>query len=268
MKKFIISFLLLTSFHSFAATKKGFAVSEDFPTEFDLIVTTLQVEDEHFYDEFLATIQDIDKSAQFMRKDDIKQIAKVEIYKSLLIIPRISNPQVDKSSLAAIDTLIQKTNKPMLKWFLAAIRKDVESIINDSSYSELSLVKANSLELKKIEHRRLERKIQLIAPWLRVIQPADEDALSVLMNKLRPLMKDSLKNVAKSFQTLFIQQNLQAKIVPDTMTFFKVIDISDTPIPIQKVEKKSTSVEEILAPVLKDAPVDLPLPSDEDWLSQ
>lgn len=268
MKKLIIFILILNNMNTFAAVKKGFEVSEDFPSEFNLIVTTLQVEDEHFYDEHLSIIQDIDKSAQFMRKDDIKQIAKVEIYKSLLIIPRISNPQVDKSSLGAIDTLLQKTNKPMLKWFLSALKKDVEAIINDPNYAELSMVKANGLELKKIEHRRLERKIQLIAPWLRVIQPADDDALAVLMNKLRPLMKESLRNVAKSFQTLFIQQNLKAKLAPETMSFFKVVDISDAPVPIQKVEKKSTSVEEILAPVLKEAPVDLPLPSDEDWLSQ
>ncbi len=91
----------------------------------------------------------------------------------------------------------------------------------------------------------------------------------IIREELKKKIFESIRNIASSYKLLFIQIN--PAIIPlsesKELKYFTVLD-REVPTTVNKQNPPTTdkTVEQILSPVINDAPVDLPLPSDENWL--
>lgn len=247
-------------------------VSKEMPIELSLMVNAIQKNDPNAYAKIIEDIKSIDKSARLMTKEDILLIAKTEIYKSLLRStgPVIKSP-VNGTSLDLIQKSIQKATDPFLKWFLLALLKDTKSLINTPTYSEFLLQKNNDLKVDKIEHKKLEKKGELLQQWITKLNPNSEDYPMIITQELNKKIYECLKNIASSFQMLFIQldPSLAAAEDSSTLKYFTLSQKAVAPTANkQNTPAAEKTVEEILAPVTNDAPLDLPKPSSEEWIEQ
>ncbi len=271
MKKALVTTLFLLVLNpSLGFAKKYIEVSKEMPIELNLMVQAIQQQDSDAYSKIYSDIESIDRSAQLMSKEDILLIAKTEIYKSLLKStgPVIKSP-INGTSVDLIEKSIRKSSDPFLKWFLAALLKDTKTLISDPLYTEFLLQKNNDLKIEKIEHKRLEKKGELLQQWVSKLNPESEDFPMIIREELKKKIFESIRNIASSYKLLFIQIN--PAIIPlsesKELKYFTVLD-REVPTTVNKQNPPTTdkTVEQILSPVINDAPVDLPLPSDENWL--
>lgn len=244
----------------------------ELPLELNLLISFIQYGRPELINEHLALITQIDTNARAMTKEDIFLIGKVEIYKALL--KNYSTP--DKSplngdSIVTLDAGIKRTYDNFIKWFLTAIREDVTDLINNPTYKEYLLQRANNISSDKIEYRKLAKKAELLQYWIKKVNPSAEDFPASLSNALYPNLQEALKNISQSFALIAKETshlNVPSPVAdPKDLKFFRLVPRKK---PVKKpiAVDEAKSVEEILAPITETPPVDLPKPTDENWLME
>lgn len=241
--------------------------SKELPLEINLLVDSLQTTNPENYKVILPLAMNIDLYARSMTKEDIFLIGKIEVYKTLLknYAAPIKTP-IDGTTVATLRMAINKTNDNFVKWFLQALLKDSLDLTSSPVYKEFLLQKNSNVKIEKIEYRKLEKKAELIQFWVSKI---NSESLDPLMNELNPKMFDALKNIQNSFYLMAKEASmgpLASSLKGESeLKFFTTKE--RTPVKVKApVAAGQKSVEEILAPITEISPVDLPRPTEENWL--
>ena len=267
--------ILLTIFCISLANTKPVSANEiivgtpEIPMELNLLINFVQYGRPELYDYHIKMISEIDSYARVLSKEDIFLIGKIEIYKALL--KNYSKPEkapLNGESIAVLDAGINRTYDNFIKWFLTALRKDVVDLINNPTYKEFLLQGGNN-KTEKLEYRKVAKKAELLQYWISRINPKSQDFTGILSKVLYPNLDEALKNISNAYLLMARESSTQAIPAPVTdlkeLKFFKLIP-RKKPAAATKPIEESKSVEEILAPITETKPVDLPKPTDENWL--
>lgn len=240
--------------------------SKELPLEINLLIDSAQSKNPDNYSKILPLVMNIDLYARSMSKEDIFLIGKIEVYKTLLknYATPIKTP-IDGTTLATLRAAINKSDDNFVKWFLQALLKDSLDLTGNPIYKEFLLQKNSNVKQEKVEYRKLEKKGELIQYWVAKINPENLDALT---NELTPKMLEALKNIQNSFYLMAKEASLTplASSLKDVseLKFFAIKDAA--PVKAAPVATGQKSVEDILAPVTGTSPLDLPRPTEENWL--
>lgn len=264
---YLILMLLAINCIGSAYAEKAVTGSKELPLEINLLVDSVQSTNPENFKKILPVIMNIDLYARSMSKEDIFLIGKIEVYKTLLknYAAPIKTP-IDGTTLATLRTAINKTNDNFVKWFLQALLKDSLDLTGSPIYKEFLLQKNSNVKQEKVEYRKLEKKAELIQYWVAKINPESLDALT---NELTPKMLEALKNIQNSFYLMAKEASL-TPLAPSLqgeseLKFFAVKEA--TPVkPKAPVASGQKSVEDILSPITDISPLDLPKPTEENWL--
>lgn len=271
---FMFIFLIAWACAQNAYAQKEIVGSKEMPLEINLLIANLQSSSLEMFDKMLPIIMNIDLYARSMSKEDVFLIGKIEVYKTLLknYEAPIKQP-VEGPALNTLKLAISKNKDNFLKWFLNALLKDAQDLVENPKYKEFLLQKSSGASLDKIEYRKLEKKGELLQYWISKIAPDAQDFPASLKEEMKPKMLETLKNIQNSFALMAQESSLTPVGSPlkseSELKFFTIkevspIKVSDKPGVTQEEGQKS--VEEILAPVIN--PQDLPQPSQENWLEE
>lgn len=268
-KTFLILLAVLSVTDSYA--QKTILGSKEMPLEINLIVDSLQRNDLTSYNKILPTIKNIDKYARAMSKEDIFMVGKIEIYKTFLKNYAEANKQpIDGVSIANLRSGIAKSNDNFINWFLNALLKDSIDLVGNATYKEYLLQKNNNIKTDKVEYRKLEKKAELLQFWISKVTPEAADYPDTLKSALLPKMIEALTNIQNSFHLMAKESSMtpiETKEIADSdLKFFSVKDITLSPLKPTSMPQEQKSVDDILAPVLNNSPLDLPKPTQENWL--
>ena len=217
----------------------------------------------------LPIIMNIDQYARTMSKEDIFLIGKIEIYKTLLknYSAPIKTP-IDGATLSKLRNAIKRSQDNFVKWFLQALLKDSLDLINNLTYKEFLLQKDTNVKVEKLEYRKLKKKAELIQFWISKINSENQEAI---INELAPKMLVALKNIQNSFYLMAKEASMspmaQPLKKPEELKFFSI----KVPTPLKKetsLANEQKSVEDILAPITDTTPVELPKPTQENWVEE
>lgn len=249
--------------------QKVISGSKELPLEINLLLNRIQSEDTDIFEKILPVVMNIDLYARSMSKEDIFLIGKIEVYKTLL--KNYATPDktpVDGTTVIKFRNAINKSKDNFVKWFLQALLKDSQDLINNPLYKEFLLQKNAHLKIEKLEYRKLEKKAELIQFWASKITSEGHDAV---VRELTPKMIEALRNIQNSFYLMAKEASMtpmaQSLKSENELKFFSVQNAA----PVKKDKSLGTeqkSVEEILAPITDLAPIDLPKPSQENWLEE
>lgn len=256
-----------------AHAQKSVSGSKEMPLEVNLLIDNLQSNNPDVLKTILPDLLNIDRYARSMNKEDIFLVGKIEVYKTLLknYDAAIKQP-IDGASITTLRSAISKSNDNFIKWFLQALLKDSEDLMSNKLYKEFLLQKNNGIKVENIEYRKLEKKGELLQYWISKINPNSQDFPDGLKNDLTPKMLETLKNISRSFELMAKESSL-TPLSPELkdeseLKFFIVKDAPSAPAKAASRPSESKSVEEILAPVIDSSSVDLPQPSQENWLEE
>jgi hypothetical protein len=250
-----------------AFAEKTISGSKDLPLEINLLVDSLQLSSPENYKQILPLVMNIDLYARSMSKEDIFLIGKIEVYKTLLKNYAAPNKTpIDGTTVSLLRSSMGKTNDNFVKWFLQALLKDSLDLTDNPAYKEFILQKNASVKNEKIEYRKLEKKAELIQFWVSKITP---ESLDSFKNELNPKMLEALKNIQNSFYLMAKEASMTPLASSLTnisdLKFFTIKDIA--PVKVKApVAAEQKSVEEILAPITDISPIDLPKPTEENWI--
>ena len=243
--------------------------TSEIPMELNLLISFVQYGRPELHNYHLNIVTQIDSYARVLSKEDIFLLGKVEIYKALL--KNYSTPEkapLNGESVAILDAGITRTFDNFIKWFLTALRKDVVDLINNPVYKEF-LLQGGSNKNEKLEYRKVAKKAELLQYWITRINPKSDDFTGALSKILYPNLEEALKNISNAYLLMARESATQSIPTPVTnpkeLKFFKLIPRKKSPM-APKAADESKSVEEILAPITETAPVELPKPTDENWL--
>ena len=244
--------------------------SKELPLELNILIESLQ--NSVSLDKILPYVMNIDSYAKALSKEDIFLIGKVEVYKTFLKSNEISSKAViDGSSTKILANAIKKARDPFVSWFLQALLRDSEALMKNPNYKEYVLQKRNG-PLENIEHKKIDKKVQLLYRWISKINPSAPDFQEIFKTELLPTMMDTLINIEQSFflmssVAIFEPVPILAKS-PAELKFFSLKEVA---LPKKKEIISEKTVEDILAPITenpKQKDSNLPAPSKEDWLQQ
>lgn len=250
--------------------------TQELPLELNLILDYLQSpQGEHIElkSEALDSIYHIDTYARVLNKEDIFLIAKIEIYKSLLKInssfPRAT---IDGETLKILKQSIKTSREPFVTWFLKALLKDTENLLESTLFKEYLLQKNNG-RLEQTNLKKIDKKVQIIYRWVSKINLSSSDAMGGLKAELGPLMLESLKNIEESF--FILAKNTEFGDLPPLVTKMSDLKFFEVKKEVKKALKearKEKSIDDILEPITapeKGTPtLELPEPSNEDWIKE
>ena len=252
-----------------AYAQKMISGSKELPLEINLLLTSLQNKDAENFDKILPIIMNIDQYARTMSKEDIFLIGKIEIYKTLLknYSAPIKTP-IDGATLSKLRNAIKRSQDNFVKWFLQALLKDSLDLINNLTYKEFLLQKDTNVKVEKLEYRKLKKKAELIQFWISKINSENQEAI---INELAPKMLVALKNIQNSFYLMAKEASMspmtQPLKKPEELKFFSI----KVPTPLKKetsLANEQKSVEDILAPITDTTSVELPKPTQENWVEE
>jgi hypothetical protein len=252
-----------------AYAQKVVSGSKELPLEINLLLDSVQSSGTESFEKILPLVMNIDLYARSMSKEDIFLIGKIEVYKTLLKNYATANKTpIDGVTVAKLRTAINKSKDNFVKWFLQALLKDSLDLTSSPVYKEFLLQKNSNLKVEKLEYRKLEKKAELIQFWVAKINPENMEALT---NELTPKMIEALKNIQNSFYLMAKEASMtpmaQSLKSEDELKFFSVQNA--VPVKTEKpVATGQKSVEDILAPITDTAPLDLPKPTQENWLEE
>lgn len=256
--------------NSKAYAQKAIVGTKEMPLEINLLLENYQNQSADNFTKILPIIMNIDLYSRSMSKEDIFLIGKIEIYKTLLknYESPIKQP-VDGASITILRSALTKTSDNFTKWFIQALLKDSQDLINSPVYKEFLLQKNSNSKIEKIEYRRLEKKGELLQNWISKISPDSQDFPDSLRVSLAPKMLEALKNIQSSFYFMAKEATL-IPIEPPLkneieLKYFIVKDIIPMAAPKASGAK---SVEDILAPITDLPPAILPTPSQDNWLDE
>jgi hypothetical protein len=262
----VLFFTLFCNQNTYA--QKVIVGTKEMPLELNLLVEDYQTLAPENYEKILPIIMNIDLYARSMNKEDIFIIGKIEVYKTFLrnYDAPIKLP-IDGTTLATLRMAISKTNDNFTKWFLRALLKDSQDLVESPVYKEFLLLKSNNNKIEKMEYRKLEKKAELLQYWISKVSPEAQDFPESLRNELAPKMLETLKNIQSSFYFMAKEASL-LPIAPalkneSELKFFTVKDTAPAKV-AKPVESKS--VEDILEPITGQGPSILPRPTQENWI--
>jgi len=264
----ILLMLAMNCIWSAYAQKCG-SGSKELPLELNLLLDSVQSSSTDNFEKILPLVMNIDLYARSMSKEDIFLIGKIEVYKTLLKNYATANKTpIDGTTVSKLRAAINKSKDNFVKWFLQALLKDSLDLTSSPVYKEFLLQKNSNLKVEKVEYRKLEKKAELIQFWVAKINPENMDALT---SELAPKMIEALKNIQNSFYLMAKEASMTPMAQPlksdNELKFFSVQNAS--PVKNEKpVAAGQKSVEDILAPVTDVAPLDLPKPTQENWLEE
>lgn len=271
LKAFIATITIVFMYNSNAYAQKTIIGTREMPLELNLLIDNYQAMSPENYAKILPIIMNIDIYARNMTKEDIFFIGKIEIYKTLLknYDAPIKLP-VDGTTIATLHAALARAIDNFTKWFLQALLKDSQDLIDSPVYKEYLLQKNSNTKIEKVEYRKLEKKAELLQYWIAKINPESQDYSDTLRNDLAPKMLEALKNIQNSFYFVAKEANLSPMppaLKDETeLKFFAVNDTAPLASPRAKDSDSSKSVDDILAPLTDQAPSVLPRPSQENWL--
>ena len=259
---------VVTFYSTKTYAQKAIVGTKEMPLEINLLLENYQGQSVDNFTKILPVIMNIDLYSRSMSKEDIFLIGKIEIYKTLLknYESPIKQP-VDGASITILRSALAKTNDNFTKWFIQALLKDSQDLINSPVYKEFLLQKNSNVKIEKIEYRRLEKKGELLQNWISKIAPDSQDFPDSLRASLAPKMLEALKNIQSSFYFMAKESALSPLASPlkseSELKYFIVQDIIPVATPKGAGAK---SVEDILAPITDLPPAILPTPSQDNWL--
>ncbi len=249
-----------------AITKK-IQGSKELPLELNLLIDSLQKTNN---ESLLPIVLNIDSYARLLSKEDIFLVGKIEIYKTLLktndYFPKAT---VDGDSIKTLRDGIKKATDPFISWFLSALLRDCESLINTPSFKDYLLQKNNG-RLEKLEFKKIDKKVQLLYRWISKVNPDSPDFQETLRAELVPVMLESLKNIEESYFLMAINNTGATPPAIKSVAELKFFSLKEVKPVAQKPAKKEKTVDDILAPITdegKNEETALPEPSREDWLN-
>ncbi len=266
---YLILLMLAMNCIGSAYAQKVVSGSKELPLEINLLLDSVQSSNPESFEKILPVVMNIDLYARSMSKEDIFLIGKIEVYKTLLKNYAAANKTpIDGTTVTKLRTAINKSKDNFVKWFLQALLKDSLDLTSSPVYKEFLLQKNSNLKVEKVEYRKLEKKAELIQFWVTKINPENMDALT---NELTPKMIEALKNIQNSFYLMAKEASMtpmaQSLTSENELKFFSVQNVA--PVKTEKpVATGQKSVEDILAPITDTAPLDLPKPTQENWLEE
>lgn len=262
-------FILAAYFYSMNTyAQKTVVGTKDMPLELNLLLENYQSQSPDNFTKVLPIVMNIDLYARTMSKEDIFLIGKIEVYKTLLKNYDAPIKQaVDGATLTLLRNALTKTGDNFTKWFIQALLKDSQDLINSPIYKEFLLQKNSNTKIEKVEYRKLEKKGELLQYWISKINPESPDFPETLRSDLAPKLLETLKNIQSSFYFIAKESSLlpiEAALKNESeLKFFTVKDVIPMAAPIKEQPK---SVEDILAPITDKDTLPLPQPSQENWL--
>ena len=257
--------------NSYALVLQG---GKNIPLELNMIVKNLNYYDGDLTTKQMANLKSIDFLSVQLSKDVFFINTKLEIYKSLLKNEApMSKTKLDGSSLARLKLAISKSKNELMVWFLNALLKDCSTLVNSNEYKEYLLTNTSSsnLNAKKNEHRRIEKKMQILNYWIEKLNPDADDYPENFKKILGIKLIDVISNLNSSL--LFIAREMKLKTtLPEDWAFKSFSEVKPTQQSnaqktiLPKPENKS--VEDILAPITNEGQNELPEPTQENWLEE
>ncbi len=247
---------------------------KNIPLELNLIVKNLNYYEEDLTKKHLTQLKSIDFLSQQLSKDAFFINTKLEIYKSLLKNETpLSKTKLDGSSMARLKLAISKSKNEFMVWFLNALLKDSEALINSNEYKEFLLTQAYSSNTgtKKNENRRIEKKMQLLVYWIEKLNPDADDYPDNFKKILAKKLSVIITGLNASLLFIAREQKLNTNI-PENWQWKSFSELSSNT--NAKIDKKvennpqSKSVEDILEPITNESPSTLPTPTQENWLEE
>lgn len=270
-----IIILLLFLIPNIAWSEKIISGSKALPKEFNLLLESLHLYSPEAIEKIRPQIFSIDYHARYFSSDDLLLLIKVEIYKTFLKSYEVpSKIPVDGKSIEVIKLAISKSQDNFMTWFLNALLKDTQDLINNPFYKEFLLQKDVNVKIQKVDYRKAQKKAELLQSWISKIYPNTDDFPDNLKTRLAPKLLESIANIDKSLSFIVRESYSGIKITePKLDSELKFISFKDFVAPQLKSEKNpggliddSKSVEDILAPVIGSPLENLPAPVSDSWI--
>lgn len=260
--KWIPIFLLLLN-PRLALAEKVLLGTNELPLELNLIVEYFQNQGQDNYKKILPLILEIDRLARSLKKEDAFIIGKIEIYKSLLKSDgKSTHSPINKVTQEKLKDAQKKTNDKFISWFLQALIKDSQDLLENPLYAEFLLQNTNSVG--KNNYSRLAKKANLLQTWISKINPDDESFPENLKNEFLKKILNALNNIKNNYSLMISQTQVPPPLLPlKDETELKFFTIRELP-KVKTPSHEEKSVEEILAPITDR----LPAPSEENWLQE
>lgn len=266
--------LLFFLLPNIAWSEKVISGSKALPKEFNLLLENLHFYSPEAIEKIRPQLFSIDYNARYFSSEDILLLTKIEIYKTFLkSYETPSKIPVDGKSIEVIKMAISKSQDNFMTWFLNALLKDSQDLINNPSYKEFLLQKDVNVKIQKVDYRKAQKKAELLQAWILKIYPNTDDFPDNFKARLAPKLLESIANIEKSLSFIVRESYFGIKTTePKLDSDLKFISFKDS-IPQIKTGKKpdgsigeSKSVEDILAPVIGSPLENLPAPVPDSWI--
>lgn len=203
MIKLALLFVLLiqNSMANFDDAKKGKITLESINTPLEYRITINSFNSYPLTskekDDYLKDIITSDTYFSQIPKSELFLLCKTEIYKLVLSFPnkeKLHNRVINQDIL---NSLIQKSKRPGLNplstWILNATISDIKLVINYKYYQTYLIQKSQKKKFSTIELIKIDKKINLLAPWINIYLQNDiEQINSIVM----PLHKKIIHRLA------------------------------------------------------------------------
>ncbi|NOT77436.1 MAG: hypothetical protein HOP07_00375 [Bacteriovoracaceae bacterium] len=268
-----IIILLLFLLPNIAWPEKVLSGSKSLPKEFNLLLESLHLYSPEAIEKIRPQIFSIDYHARYFANEDLLFLIKVEIYKTFLKSYDVpSKIPVDGKSIEVIKLAISKSQDNFMTWFLNALLKDTQDLINNPFYKEFLLQKDVNVKIQKVDYRKAQKKAELLQSWISKIYPSTDDFPDNFKTRLAPKLLESIANIDKSLSFIVRESYSGIKITePKLDSDLKFISFKDFVVPEKKpngLTGESKSVEDILAPVIGSPLENLPAPVPDSWIEE
>lgn len=240
----------------------NYFVSEKVPLEIEFILNSIKWNklSKNESQKLKGYINGLDKSFQFLTKEQIFRISKIEIYKQILKMNKASKVKISEIVKSIPEKMTAKTKdenytySDFSKWLIQAISSDFEQILKDPNFYDYKTKMINKQKIVSKSLRTIDKKILLLVNWYKkIVFSSDSDLNSqceeigkYLLEKLNLLFKVVLS------QTLE-EENLEKwKLPNEKLVHFERVEKTSSEQKIQdtltdvinEIDSKETSVEE------------------------
>lgn len=276
MKSLCIFFILIHTLYAadLDDIKKGkiFLESRNTPLEYRLTISSLNsyalnnIEKEQLIKDIILS----DTYFSQIPKSELFLLTKTEIYKlALSYLSKNKNTYrvVDQKLVNSLEQRSSKDLNIFSKWMLNATISDIKKIISYKYYQTYLIQKAQSKKLRTIELVKIDKKINLLNPWIDLYLQNNDEQVNM---RLRPLHFKIVNRMA--FLTKIIHKTSSFEETPklstlSTLKFFTYSrELTKTESNLKKIEDVLDNIS--LFPTPSDnykKPETLPTPKN-DWI--
>jgi hypothetical protein len=272
----ILSIIIQSSFAinlSDAMKGKVSLKSVNTPIEYRLVVDSLNSYDlsDKEKEQLLTDIITSDTYFSHIPKTELFILCITEIYKLILSFPDKSSNYKRDINQDLINSLELKSKSkelnPMGKWIMKAVIKDLELIINYKYFQTYQIQKAQNKKLSTIELIKIDKKVNLLTPWINIFLQNEAEQINIL---LRPLHFKVINRIAYLSKIIFVTSSFEDLPTPSTLknlSFFQYSrDLTKSESDMKKIDDVIGNIS--LFPTTSDQyqkPKDLPDPKN-DWV--